>query len=57
MNTFVEAITEVDHGNGTSSVFLAGDFKHVESSSGEVVAQANIAAFDPETGELRRGFT
>ena len=56
MNTFVEAITEVDHGNGTSSVFLAGDFKHVESSSGEVVKQANIAAFDPETGELRRGF-
>ena len=56
MNTFVEAITEVDHGNGTSSVFLAGDFKHVESSSGEVVKQANIAAFDPETGELRHGF-
>ena len=56
MNTFVEAITEVDHGNGTSSVFLGGDFKYLESSTGEHVAQSNIAAFDPETGELRRDF-
>ena len=56
MNTFVEAITEVDHGNGTSSVFIGGDFKYLESSTGEHVAQSNIAAFDPETGELRRDF-
>ncbi len=27
MNTYVEAITEVDHGNGTSSVFIGGDFR------------------------------
>lgn len=56
MNTYVEAITEVDHGNGTSSVFIGGDFMYLESSSGEVVHQSNIAAFDPETGELRRDF-
>ena len=56
MNTYVEAITEVDHGNGTSSVFIGGDFEYLESSSGEKVHQSNIAAFDPETGELRRDF-
>ena len=56
MNTYVEAITEVDHGNGTSSVFIGGDFEYLESSTGEHVAQSNIAAFDPETGELRRDF-
>lgn len=56
MNTYVEAITEVDHGNGTSSVFIGGDFEYLESSSGEKVRQSNIAAFDPETGELRRDF-
>ena len=56
MNTYVEAITEVNHGNGTSSVFIGGDFDHLESSSGEVVKQSNIAAFDPETGDLRRDF-
>ncbi len=56
MNTYVEAITEVDHGNGTSSVFLGGDFEYLESSTGERVAQSNIAAFDPVTGELRRDF-
>ena len=56
MNTFVEAITEVDHGNGSSSVFIGGDFMYLESSTGEHVAQSNIAAFDPETGELRRDF-
>ena len=56
MNTYVEAITEVDHGNGTSSVFIGGDFEYLESSTGERVAQSNIAAFDPETGELRRDF-
>ena len=56
MNTYVEAITEVNHGNGTSSVFIGGDFEYLESSTGEHVAQSNIAAFDPETGELRRDF-
>ena len=56
MNTYVEAITEVNHGNGTSSVFIGGDFDYLESSSGEVVKQSNIAAFDPVTGELRRDF-
>ena len=56
MNTYVEAITEVDHGNGTSSVFIGGDFEYLESSTGERVAQSNIAAFDPVTGELRRDF-
>ena len=56
MNTYVEAITEVDHGNGTSSVFIGGDFEYLESSSGEKVHQSNIAAFDPVTGELRRDF-
>lgn len=56
MNTYVEAITEVDHGNGSSSVFIGGDFEYLESSTGEHVAQSNIAAFDPETGELRRDF-
>ena len=56
MNTYVEAITEVDHGNGTSSVFIGGDFEYLESSSGEVVKQSNIAAFDPVTGDLRRDF-
>ena len=56
MNTYVEAITEVNHGNGTSSVFIGGDFDYLESSSGEVVKQSNIAAFDPVTGDLRRDF-
>ena len=56
MNTYVEAITEVNHGNGTSSVFIGGDFMYLESSSGEVVKQSNIAAFDPVTGDLRRDF-
>lgn len=56
MNTYVEAITEVDHGNGTSSVFIGGDFMYLESSTGEHVNQSNIAAFDPETGDLRRDF-
>ena len=56
MNTYVEAITEVDHGNGTSSVFIGGDFEYLESSTGERVAQSNIAAFDPVTGDLRRDF-
>ena len=56
MNTYVEAITEVNHGNGTSSVFIGGDFMYLESSSGEVVRQSNIAAFDPVTGDLRRDF-
>ena len=56
MNTYVEAITEVNHGNGTSSVFIGGDFMYLESSTGERVAQSNIAAFDPVTGDLRRDF-
>ena len=56
MNTYVEAITEVNHGNGTSSVFIGGDFEYLESSTGERVAQSNIAAFDPVTGDLRRDF-
>ena len=56
MNTYVEAITEVDHGNGSSSVFIGGDFMYLESSTGEHVNQSNIAAFNPVDGELRRDF-
>ncbi len=56
MNTYVEAITEVKHDDNSSTVFIGGDFDHLESSSGEVVKQHNIAGFDPKTGELRRDF-
>ncbi|WP_314682402.1 fibrinogen-like YCDxxxxGGGW domain-containing protein, partial [Rothia mucilaginosa] len=56
MHTYVEAITEVKHDENSSTVFIGGDFKYLESSTGEVVNQSNIAGFDPKTGELRRDF-
>ena len=56
MHTYVEAITEVKHDENSSTVFIGGDFKYLESSRGEVVNQSNIAGFDPKTGELRRDF-
>lgn len=56
LHTYVEAITEVKHDENSSTVFIGGDFMNLESSSGEVVNQSNIAGFDPKTGELRRDF-
>ncbi|MBM7051380.1 fibrinogen-like YCDxxxxGGGW domain-containing protein [Rothia sp. ZJ1223] len=51
MNSYVQAITQV--GN---TVFIGGDFKHLESKNGETVNQSYIAGFDVNSTELVRTF-
>ncbi|GAA1746365.1 hypothetical protein GCM10009794_09530 [Rothia terrae] len=51
MNTYIQAFTQV--GN---TVFTGGDFKNLNSKSGETVEQSYLAGYDVNTSELVRSF-